>query len=176
MKRSLFILLLLSSCTTVRWTQSEPDQVQASYYSLRKSVSSSIGQLLDTTVIYWYGEELAGTYETGRKENVFTHIYLVFKSNGVAYISANSSEPFNEDNIYHTGGQYCYYNVAGDELRLEIYDYHLHKFLIMQGKIYPNKVVFYRDKLRIWGGGVSKGEWIYKKSYVRYVRPLVWPQ
>jgi hypothetical protein len=152
-----------------------PGQPKAEYYSFSKQNYNQKGSV-DTSVIYVYASDLVRTYQSGKTEKVFTYIYLVFKTDGIALFSNDSREPFNQVNIYTIGGQYCYYKVEGDELQLELYDHNVKKFTIMYAKLLPDRVQFYKDKLRTSGGGTSKLDMPFLKSSIKYTKPLTWPE
>ena len=122
------------------------------------------------------GLDLVRTYKGGRIEKGFYYMYLKFSNNGIAFYSNDTKEPFNQINIYDIGGQYCYYKITGDEVRLELYDSHLKKFTIMYIHLYSDKLIIYKDILRIWWGGKQKDNYVYNKSRLAYKKPLLWPK
>lgn len=169
-------IIFAYSCTSVKFAATMPGQPKAEYYSFSK-LSGNQTTSVDTSVIYVYGNDLVRTYQSGKTEKVYTYKYLIFKSNGFAFFSGSSREAFNQANIYDiSGGQYCFYKVEGNELQLELYDHNVKKFTIMYANILPDRVLFYKDKLRIAGGGTSKQNMPFIKSSIKYTRPLVWPE
>lgn len=170
------LILLLCSCTSVKFTSTVPGQPKAEYYSFSKLNNASFYSRIDTSIIYVYANDLVRTYQGGKTEKVFTYMYLLFKSNGVVLFSNDSRDEFNQTNIYTIGGQYCFYKVEGDEVQLELYDHNVKKFTIMYANILPDRVLFYKDKLRILGGGTSKQNMPFIKSTIKYTRLLKWPK
>lgn len=168
--------LLLCGCTAVKFTSTMPGQPKAEYYSFSKLSNAQVSNELDTSVIYVYANDLVRTYKSGNVEKVFTYMFLLFKSNGIALFSSDSRESFNQTNIYSIGGQYCFYKIEGNELQLELYDHNLKKFTIMYATVLPDRVHFYKDKLRIAGGGTSKQQMTFTKSSIKYTKPLLWPE
>jgi len=55
-------------------------------------------------------------------QKVFLYRYLRFGSNGIAFYSNQVKDPFTGLNIYDTGGEFCYYRIEGNELRIQLYD------------------------------------------------------
>lgn len=152
-----------------------PGQPKAEYYSFSKLNGNQAGKGIDTSVIYVYENDLVRTYQTGKIEKVYTYKYLLFKNDGIVFFSNSSREAFTQVNIYNIGGQYCFYKIEGDELQLELYDHNVKKFTIMYANVLPDRVLFYKDKLRIAGGGTSKQNIPFIKSSIKYTRPLIWP-
>ena len=80
-------------------------------------------------------------------------------SNGIAFYSYFSKEPITRTNLYNIDGDYCFYKAEKDELQIEAYDHKLRKFQILYLKIFPDKIYYYKGRLRITGGGTSKQTW-----------------
>ena len=176
--------LTLYSCSSVKFTKS--GQPLAKYYSFSKETPIGELPLLDTNHIYIMGLDLVTTYLDGknkltapfsnlRTEKSYKYMYLKFGNNGIAFYSNFTTEPFTVENIYSVGGQYCYYKIESDEIRLEFFDFNLKKFMIMYMQVLPDTIIFYKDKLRIFGGGISKHRHNFKKSDITYSKPLTWP-
>src|SRR6266498_4905660 len=89
------ICLIFCSCTAVKFTKTVPGQPQASYYSFNKGVALESLKEIDTTIIYVNGKDWVRTYQSGKIEKVFSYQYLKFNSNGTAFFSGDSKEPFN---------------------------------------------------------------------------------
>lgn len=168
--------ILFFGCTPVKYSDTTPTQPKAKYYSFSKLSTPLTNGMIDTSLIYVYESDLVKTYRTGKVEKFYGYVYLVFKANGIAYYSSYSDQPFNQTNIYSTGGQYCFYKVEDDELQLEFYDFHLKRFTISYGKIFDNKIYFFEDKLRMFNGAKSKRNMIFAKSSIKYSKPLIWPE
>jgi hypothetical protein len=171
----LFILIFFG-CTSVKFSKTMPGQPQASYYSFSKD--AHFGQLanIDTTMLYVNGKDWVRTYQSKKIEKLFSYQFLKFNGNGTAFFSGDSKEAFNGINIYDIRGQFCYYKIEDGELRLELFDHNLKKFTIMYAKVYPDSIHFYRDRLRIPGGGKDKLNLTYSKTSIKFLQPLAWPE
>ena len=153
-----------------------PSQPKAEYYSLSKEHGSP-NNFIDTSVIYVFGDEMVlSTPQFKKIEEVKLYQFIVLKSNGVAFYSYFSKEPITQTNLYTIGGDYCYYKIENDRLQIEAYDHKLKKFQILYLKIFPDKIYYYKDKLRVVGGGTSKQNMTFTKSSIKYTRPLTWPE
>ncbi|WP_157474061.1 hypothetical protein [Flavihumibacter petaseus] len=171
----LALILILTSCNPVKYSKTVPGQPDADSYSLGKSVDFGYSNSIDTSVIYIYYGELVFTTRSGKSEKVNTYDFLAFKSNGIVLFSRFSRVPVTNENVQTIGGQYCYYKVIDDELVLEMYDYSLKSFFLMYAKIYEDRIVFYKDRVRRFAGGKSKLNMRFNKSAIRYPTSLIWP-
>lgn len=170
------LVLLLYSCASVKFTNTLAGQPKSEYYTFNKE-HGSFNSLIDTSVIYLFGDDMIlSTSQYKKIEATKLYQFLVLKSNGIAFYSYFSKEPITQTNLYTISGDYCFYKVEGDELQIEVYDHKLRRFQILYLKIFPDKIHYYKDKLRIPGGGTSKQNMIFMKSSIKYTRPLVWPE
>jgi hypothetical protein len=173
---SIYLLTLpLYGCKSVKFTNTLPDQPKAECFIFKGQ--GSFSNLLDTSVIYVFnGDRVLSTYKFKKIEEVRLYQFIVLKSNGIALYSYFSREPITQANVYTIGGDYCYYKIENDVLQIEAYDHRLKKFQILYLKIFPDKIYYYKDKLRIVGGGKSKQDVTFAKSSIKYTKPLIWPQ
>jgi hypothetical protein len=170
------LILLLCSCTSVKFTNTLPGQPKGKYYTLSKE-HGSFNSLLDTSVIYLFdGDMVVSTSKYKKIEDAKLYQFIILKSNGIAFYSYFSKEPITQTNVYTIAGDYCFYKVEGDELQIEVYDHKLRKFQILYLHIFPEKIHYYKDKLRITGGGTSKQDMRFIKSSIKYTLPLIWPE
>jgi hypothetical protein len=170
----LITVVLIESCSTAKFTQTVPGQPLKQSYSFSKDHSFNIDKL-DTAAIYVNEEDWILTGDYGmRKKHQF--VFLKFSNNGIAYYSNYSEDPFTDSSLLTVSGQYCYYRIEGDELKLEFYDHLIKKFRIWSAKIYPDKLHFYKNKLRVWGGGKGKLNFVFQKREVAFNKPLIWPE
>ncbi len=169
-----FVLYFIAGCTSIKYTTTLPKQPRAEYYSLKEGNDHQLGNI-DTTVIYVNEQDWIANGDRGSsKKHLF--IFMKFAANGIAFYSDYDELPFTEKNALNKAGQFCYYRVRNDELELEYYSHRLKKFTIMYGTIFTDKIIFYKDKLRIPGGGKDKLNLVYRKSIVKFYRPLIWPE
>jgi hypothetical protein len=131
-RRNLFQLLLVfsflgiinSSCNTVRYAKSVPDQPLQEYYSFSKA-KKIVNNSVDTCVAYIYTDDVVRTYKNGNTETVRTYMFLVFKIDGTAFFSKHSREPITAENIHNLGGQYCFYRNSSKNIEVEFFDHNL---------------------------------------------------
>lgn len=166
--------LTFSACDIVKYTSTH--QPLAKYYRFSHNTSQREPSVPDTTFIYVLGQDHVRTYQSGNIEKLYGYTFLKFSSNGLAFYSSTTEEKPNSSNIYTNSGQYCFYKVVGNEIRLEFYDYHLKRFTIAYLNVYPDKLIMYKDKLRVWWGGQSKHNNAYIKSDIAYTRQLQFPE
>jgi len=170
----LILALMLSSCDMVKYNSTH--QPLAKYYSFSTDTSKRELPILDTTHIYILGQDLVRTYRSGNIEKCYLYTFFKFSSTGLAFYSTATEEKPDSSTIYTNPGQYCFYKVVGNEIRLEFYDYHLKRFTIAYLNVYPDKLILYKDKLRVWWGGKSKYNNAYIKSDIAYIRQLQFPE
>lgn len=178
-RHHIFYLLtfLLCSCTKVKFTRTLPHQPKAEYYTFNKNAISNSNSFIDTSTIYVFeGDMVISTSQFKKIEQVKLYQFIVLKSNGIAFYSSFSKEPITQTNVYTITGDYCYYKIQNDILQIEAYDHKLRKFQILYLKIFPDKIHYYKDKLRVAGGGISKQDLTFIKSPIKYDKPLVWPE
>ena len=171
-----FCIFLIFSCKTVQFTSKTSGQPKVEFYTFSNLKTYSTDPKIDTSVIYIYSADLIGTYKNGTTERAFFHRYLIFKKNGIVFLSNSSKDAFSQSNIYRVGGQYCFYQVENGELQLEMYDYNIKKFIILYGRISSDSILFYKDKLRGMVGGIGPQNMLFIKSSVMYSQPLIWPE
>jgi hypothetical protein len=160
----------------VKFTNTLPDQPKSEYYTFSKE-HGGFNSLIDTSVIYLFdGDMVLSTPNYKKIEDAKLYQFIALKSNGIAFYSYFSKEPISQYNVYTIGGDYCYYKIENDVLQIEVYDHKLRKFQILYLKIFPDKIYYYQDKLRIAGGGTSKQSMAFIKSSIKYTQPLTWPQ
>jgi hypothetical protein len=171
---ALFVVIIIVGCSTVKYTATLPKQPNEECYSLSKEGNHQIGNI-DTAVIYVNEQDWIANGDYGsKKKHLF--VFMKFASNGIAFYSDYDELPFTEMTALSKTGQFCHYRVINDELELEYYSHSLKKFTIMYGSIFTDRIIFYKDKLRILGGGKDKLNLLYQKSATKYTRPLVWPE
>jgi hypothetical protein len=154
-------------------------QPLSKYYSFNKEPFEFNSEYLDTSVVYVNGQELvraAGSKRDIRLEKAIEYTFIKFGANGMAFLSNYTRDSINNLNIHEPDGQFCYYKVVNVDLQLELFDFNYRKFLIWYGKLTPGKIQFYKERLRVWGGGKSKLNLIYEKKPIKYNRVLAWPQ
>lgn len=170
----LFAMNFIVGCSAVKFTATLPKQPRTEYYSLSKESDHQVGNI-DTTVIYVNEQDLIANGDYGSKK-MHLLVFIKFASNGIAFYSDYDELPFTETTALNKTGQFCRYRVRNDELELEYFSHRLKKFTILYGTIFADRIIFYKDKLRIQGGGKDKLNLLYQKSTIRYIRPLVWPK
>ena len=181
----LILIATLPGCMPLKIRRTSTGQPLSKYYSFSKEQFRFNSEYLDTSVIYVNGQEWLRTYiggvkdalfpQNARIEKTFEYEFIKFGSNGIAFLSSSSKDSINGINIYTLDGQFCYYKVVNNELQLEFFDFRARKFVIWYGQITGAKIQFYKDRLRVWGGGKSKLNLIYEKKTIRYNRVLIWP-
>ncbi|NII28888.1 hypothetical protein HB364_27670 [Pseudoflavitalea sp. X16] len=169
-------ILLFCSCSSVKYTKMIPGQPLPYYYSLSREEDKQPLINIDTNVIYVYEADLFRNYQSGKAELVHTYKFIKFEGSRIGFYSSSSREPISSINLENIGGSYCYFKVSGDELELEIYDAMAKKFLIWYGKIYADRIHFYREKLKVFTGGTGELDITYYKKPIKYPRRLVWPE
>lgn len=165
---------MLSSCDIVKYNST--NQPLAKYYRFSSEISKRELSVLDTTHIYILGQDLVRTYRSGNIEKFYGYTFFKFSSTGLAFYSTTTEEKPNSSTIYTNPGQYCFYKVVGNEIRLEFYDYHLKRFAIAYFNVYPDKLIMYKVKLRVRWGGKSKYNNAYFKSDIAYNWQLQFPE
>ena len=80
-------MLLLGSCTSVKFTNTLPSQPKSEYYTFHKE-HGSFNSLIDTSVIYVFGNDMVlSTHEYKKIEEVKLYQFIALKSNGIAFYS-----------------------------------------------------------------------------------------
>ena len=153
-----------------------PKQPVPDSYHLSREVGSGPVGSLDTAHVYVFENDVIWNYPNGNFEFVHTYKYLKFSPRGIALFSADSRDSISSINVVGIAVQYCFYKIAGDNLTLEFYDVLDRKFHLWYGKVYPDKIQFYKDKLRVFNGGRSKLDGKYYKKNIRYNWPIKWPE
>jgi hypothetical protein len=160
----------------VKFTSTSPSQPKTDNFTFREQ-RGGFSSLIDTSVIYVFENDMVlSTSKFKKIEETKLYQFIVLKSHGVAFYSYFTKEPITQNNVYAIGGDYCYYKIENDTLQIEVYDHKLKKFQILYLKIFPNKIYYYKDKLRTAGGGTSKQDMTFVKSSIKYTKPLVWPE
>jgi hypothetical protein len=167
-------MFFTNSCSTIKYTTTQPKQPRQEYYSLSKEVTTQINNI-DTSSIYVNEQDWIANGDYGTKKE-HLYVFMKFGSDGIAYYSNYSEYPFTESSVLSIGGQYCHYKVSGDELQLEFYDHLAKHFKIWHGKIYSDKIQFYEYKLRVTAGAKGKLNFSFNKSPIKYARSLTWPE
>lgn len=168
------IMFFTNSCSNIKYTTAWPKQPRQESYSLSKEAGAQTGSI-DTSVIYVRGQDwiLNGDFGSRKK---YQYDFMKFGSNGIAYYSNYSDYQFTESSVLSIGGQYCYYKVINNELQIEFYDHLAKHFKVWYAEIYSDKIIFYKEKLRVLAGAKDKLNFIFNKSQVKYIQPLVWPE
>ncbi len=93
---------------------------------------------------------------------------MKFSGGNKLFYSDYSETPFNGASIMKIGGQHCYYKIIDNEIQVEFYDHLAKKFKIWYGEIHPDKIHFYKYRLRVWGGAKGKLNFVFNKQSVSF--------
>ena len=178
MKFKGFVYLILLTCIfigcdTVKYAKTR--QPLAKYYSFGKDTTKIDISSVDTTFIYISEQELVRTNK-GRLDTFIGYTFLKSSSNRLAFFGMSTDTKPTASNIYSKDGQYCFYKIVDNELQLEFYDDGLRRFVIAHFKVYSDKLVMYKDKLRVWWGGKSNHNITFNKSDIIFKKELKFPE
>lgn len=154
--------------------------VNSSYHlSKEKFILSS---LIDTNCIYMCERDLVKINRNGKivQNSTTNYEFLCFNSDGICFVSNFITEyPIDiEVKIYidNNWGQYCYYKIDGNLIKIESYNYFTKIFEYWYGDILANgNIHFYKTKGRPWTTYTSKKNDIYQKTDLKRLSPLNFP-
>lgn len=171
------ISILWCGCRTIQFEKTDADQPKALCYSLNNKTTKAFefSPFLDLQSVYINEMAVAATYENRKVEKFTGYEYLQFGFDQIAFASRRSKEKITTALIALRAGQYCYYNVKEEKILLEFYDFHLKKFIIWEGRIYPDKIHFYKGRVRGFTGGKEKLNLVYHKRHIENLQKLIWP-
>lgn len=177
-KLSMFIICIatfLFACKSPKWANSVKDGKQAIKEEYKLSKRNFIySSLIDTCAVYISNGEYVLEKESHSR---LLYDYIRFSNTGMAFIS-NWYELKPDSSIYNslTGGQYCFYEVEDDILKLEKYNHHLKYFQYWYGRINKDgDIYFFKYKGRPWSTSKGKLNFFYRKYPAKIEKRLVFP-
>lgn len=173
---TIILAILCFGCKTVQFEKSGANQPKALCYSLYKTIDSSKGfDSLLLQSVFINEMDVANTFESGRVDKYTGYHYLQFGFGGIAFYSSRYKIKITNEAIAQRNGQYCYYKIENEKILLELYDFHLKKFIMWQGRIGEDKIHFYSARIRGFAGGKEKINIVYYKKHVENLPTLIWP-
>jgi hypothetical protein len=171
---SIFALIFLGCHPKLRVQSiAYPEQLERKYYKLSKT-SVNYNNIIDTSAVYIL--ERDWTID-GKPEIKRLFCFIRFGADGVAFFSNFYSRPINyEEFVGMPDGEFCFYQLSGNQIKMERYDFHLKLFKYWYGEFNQNKIVFTHYKLRTLGGARgSLGNLIFEKSKLKIPNKVVFP-
>ena len=135
--------------------------------------------LIDTNAVYVSQNEWVFTNRQGKIVQGETTVYdfIRFSGNGIAFMSSYMDyKPTEKEVNALNKGQYCFYTVEGDVVKIEFYNHDRKHFQYWYGKISNGSIYFYKYRGRPWGTARGKLEYLYKKEPIPITRPLKFPE
>jgi hypothetical protein len=179
-----FILFIgFSSCGIFppKWAKSVTDgkQAVASAYHLSKS-KFVFSNLVDTTSVYIVEKEYLLTNRQGNivdKERKY-YDFFRFSGNGIVFKrSLMLEKPTDLDFNSSEGGQFCYYTVIDDIVKVERYNHDHRIFEYWHGKILGNgDILFFKAKGRPFGTYTERFNHLYRKTPATLKTKIIFPE
>jgi hypothetical protein len=184
--KELFFLLILSGLTSCgmyrpKWIRTETGGKQAvkKTYSLSKE-NPNFNNLIDTSSVYVSETAYVTTNRKGEiiREEHNTYGYIRFSSSGEMFIRDRIEEKIT-DNLYNEmkRGQFAFYQINGDILKIETYNHDTKMFEFWYGKIQKNgDILFFKNKGRPWWAYKGKLNYLYRKTPANLKTKIVFPE
>lgn len=146
-----------------------------SYHLSRKPFVYS--PLIDTISVYVAKNKYVTTDRKGEVLEGLREKYdfIRFGGNGQFFIRSRMLEfPSHEDFNLMQGGQYCFYQIIDNTLKVEIFNHDTRMFEYRYGKIQENgDIIFYKSKGRPWGTYKQKLNNYFTKTPAKLTTPLI---
>jgi hypothetical protein len=177
------ILFLFTSCGLYRpkWVDSAENGKQPESKAFKLSKQKFIfNSKIDTNFVYvseneWVTSDRKGKLIEG-KHSAFDFIRL--SGNGTAFFSPFNYQPLT-DTDFNTlpSGQYCYYAIDNDIIRLEYWNHNTNVFEFWYGRIQINgDILFFKKKGRPWWAYKGKLNYLYRKTPANLKTKIVFPE
>ena len=171
-KRLLFfgVILLISSCKlfSPEWSNSfgEKSQPLESEFKMKKQ-DFIFNERINTKAIYIFENEWVTSSRSGRliDSAKVKYDYMVFSNSGIVFISAmNENLPKDKSELIQSG-QYCLYQVEGNQIKVEFYNHNLNGFQFWYGTITKaGDIFFYKHRSRSRMGSKGKMNYLFRKE------------
>ncbi len=178
---NIFPILFLTSCGLIppKWIRyNGGKQAVASAYHLSKK-PFFFSDLIDTAAFYITSEVLTVSNKEGRvlHKDVTYYRYLRFNGQGIAFSRILMLEyPTRDIAEKMERGQYGFYSVNDQTVKVEFYNHDTKVFEYWFGRIQPNgDIHFYKRKGRPWGTYTGKINYVYKKTPANLKTPIIFP-
>lgn len=148
-------------------------------YSLHNKLRSEL-TLIDTSSIYLIDHEYLITNKRGSiLEPAHTYYdFIRFSNTGTAlFRSLMLEKPKNEDFNNLNRGQFCYFVMEGDIIKLEVYNFDTKIFEYRYGRIQKNgDILFYKKKGRPWWAYKARLNELFRKTPADLTTNLIFPE
>ncbi len=135
--------------------------------------------LIDTNAMYISENEWVITDRRGQivQGKTIAYNYIRFSGDGIAFKSSfNYNRPTEKEVNALNNGQYCFYTVEDNVVKIEFYNHNRKHFQYWYGKISNGSIYFYKYQGRPWGTARGKLEYMYYKEPIEITRPLKFPE
>jgi hypothetical protein len=183
MKHFILLMLLLTvySCGLYRPSFIKTDsgrQAIREAYRLGNN-ESKLNISIDTTFVYQCENVYVTTNKRGeliRGEHI-SFSFMRFSNKGLAYTQSFIEEtPTDADYDSLEKGQYCFYIIEKDILKVEIYNFDTNMFEYQYGRIQENgDILFFKREGRPWWAYKGKLNNLYRKTAANLKVSLVFP-
>ena len=140
----------------------------------------SYSALIDNNAVYISENDWVFTNRRGEivQGKTIAYNYIRFSEDGIAFKSSfNYNRPTEDEVNALNNGQYCFYTVENDVVKIEFYNHDRKHFQYWYGKIRNDgSIYFYKYRGRPWGTARGKLEYLYKKEPITITRPLEFPE
>lgn len=177
----LILLITLYSCGLYRplfiKTDTGRQAIRETYRLSNRE--SKFSNLIDTTLVYLSERDYVISNQKGKliePEHVY-YDFIRFSNNGVMFFSSLSFEKLT-DADYNSleKGQYCFYTIEQDILKIEIYNFDTNMFEYQYGRIQENgDILFFKKAGRSWWTYKGKLNNLYRKTPANLKFSLVFP-
>jgi hypothetical protein len=177
-----FLIILTSSCGLYRprfiKTETGRQAVKEAYRLNNKNNINNV--LIDTSAIYLTQHDYLITNRRGsiiEPEHTYYN-FIRFSNNGTAYIRSlmlDIPSEFDFNNLEK--GQFCFYILEKDIVKLEVYNFDTKMFEYRYGRIQKNgDILFFKNKGRPWWAYKGKLNDLYRKTPANIKTKLVFPE
>lgn len=183
--KMLFLITVMSLCSCgifpPKWAKSvtQGHQAIASEYALshQKFIFSDI---IDTNALYVNEHEWSTTYSNGTfNDHNLLYGYFRFSNTGICAVGGYMSEKPVDSliNLGQTIGQYGFYTVQNDIVKVELYNFDHHIFEYWFLRPQENGDLFhYKTKGRPFATYTERWNFLYKKQPAKFTQPIVFPK
>lgn len=136
--------------------------------------------VIDTTTVYVSENTYVATNRQGETDGkeFMTYNIILFSGEGTALFQSFMLEIPNE--VYHNElfqGQYCFYAILDNEIKIESYNHDTRMFEYWFGKVQDNgDIYFYKSKGRPFGTYKRRISYTFRKTNIIITKPLEFPE
>lgn len=165
------VILLISSCKlfSPEWSSSfgEKSQPFESEFTIERN-EFIFSEKIDTNAIYIFENEWMTSAPNGRMIDSVKvkYDYMVFSKDGIVFMNGlNEKVPVDNSELI-AFGQYCLFQIEGNQIKVEFYNHNLKGFQFWYGTITKDgDVFFYKHRSRSRMGSKGKLNYVYKKEH-----------